>query len=159
MLFTSGLLCLMEFSKPVGKSGKKSNKIAASPLPQTTILGSVKPNWAGGGACVGQALTATLTHRECLVEEGLENHCEGLLLIVLAGGQETFPAFLKKGAEMCTEEHRKPQPAPWSNQGVLSSPSVTITITRCSELKAIRKLPLVSPFRPFEELNQVFIFF
>lgn len=108
---------------------------------------------------MGQALTATLTHRECLVEEGLENHCEGLPLIVLAGGQETSPAFLKKGAEMCTEEHRKPQPAPWSNQGVLSSPWVTITITCCSELKAIRNLPLVSPFGPFDELNRVFIFF
>lgn len=44
-------------------------------------------------------LAAALTHRRwSLIEGRLENYHEELLHVVLAGGQETVPAVLKKGA-------------------------------------------------------------
>lgn len=100
---------LTRLSNPTGKLSKKYKRTLQHFPLRLHILGSVKLNCVGAsaeeragegegeGEGVGQALTHRGWWQGSLVEERLENHCEGRLLVVLAGGQELFPGFLKKG--------------------------------------------------------------
>lgn len=99
---------LTGLSNPTGKLSKKYKRTLQHFPLRLHILGSVELNWVGAsaeeragegeGEGVGHAPTHRGWRQGSLVEERLENHCEGLLLVVLAGGQELFPGFLKKGA-------------------------------------------------------------
>lgn len=97
--------CLMGLPNPMAKESRREYG-SVSP-PGLLMLGLWKPSWPvasveARGESWSHLLTAPLTHQGWgLVGKRLEDHCKGLLLVVLAGGQEPFPAFLKEGAEAC----------------------------------------------------------
>lgn len=158
LLFTLELPCLSESAYVRGWHEKERETTVVSSQTVHLILGKgwgfsggdgKRRKWGGGqGQVCGPGFLTIyylysrhltwLTHRRrvYLIEERLENHCEGLMLVELAGGQEILPGFLREREES-TYMFESP------NQHTRTPHSTTSTHDRqlCAAWKARPPLP------------------